>query len=270
MTSTRDPVLEPELDAYVDGQLDDRRRIEIEAHLAANPALASRVMADLRVSDELRLAFSAEPAGGASDGTRRLGRKLEHALRWTRVMVHARRAAVIVVLLASGWLANAYVGPLLVGTVIAYPQAPAYVSDAVMAHRTASLRGAMRSQVETPDYDPDEIRAATAIVLPKLPKDWSVLDVQLFPSKFGPSLQMAVRTDDLGLVSLYAVRPGSYDLEPASGKEVDGMAAAYWQVGEVAYALVAESDLPKLLHRAGRLAGRLNPTLKPSRQGAAW
>ncbi|GLK78636.1 anti-sigma factor family protein [Methylopila turkensis] len=259
MASTPDPILEGELDAYVDGQVDLRRRIEIEAYLAAHPPLASRVMADMRLRDELRCAFG-EPEAPADRRaqTLKLARRLEGARSRQRLFVNLRRAAVVMLLVGAGWIANASVGPLLVGAVFASPQPPAYVVDAVMAHRTALLRGEMVSQVETPDYDRTEIRAATAIVLPKLPKDWKVTDVQVFPSKYGPSVQMAMETPDLGLLSFYAVRPGAFGMEPAVARRIDdGVVAAYWQVADVAYTLVGQADEEKLLARADRFAGRI-------------
>jgi anti-sigma factor RsiW len=67
---------EAEIQAYVDGELDLPRRIEVEAHLEANPALAAQVMADLRLRDALRLAF-AEDAGirvASYENARLLGR----------------------------------------------------------------------------------------------------------------------------------------------------------------------------------------------------
>ena len=62
MTAIVDPVTDADLDAYVDDQLDVARRIEVEAHLAARPEAAARVMSDLRTRDELRVAL-AGPAG---------------------------------------------------------------------------------------------------------------------------------------------------------------------------------------------------------------
>src|SRR5215510_8429140 len=56
-----DPVIEADLQAYVEGQLPVARRIEVEAHLCHDPTDALRVMEDLRVRDELRLALADMP-----------------------------------------------------------------------------------------------------------------------------------------------------------------------------------------------------------------
>src|SRR3712207_9333687 len=54
-----DPITETDLLAYVDDQLDPARRIEVEEHLAQNPDAATRVMADLKDRDTLRLIHAA-------------------------------------------------------------------------------------------------------------------------------------------------------------------------------------------------------------------
>ncbi|MBP2316289.1 anti-sigma factor family protein [Azospirillum soli] len=49
-----------DLNAYIDGELDPRRRIEVEAYLETHPEAAARVMHDMRVRNEIRL-FMTEP-----------------------------------------------------------------------------------------------------------------------------------------------------------------------------------------------------------------
>jgi anti-sigma factor RsiW len=115
----------------------------------------------------------------------------------------------------------------------------------------------MASQPEVPDYDADEIRAATAIVMPTLPKNWQVRDVQVYPSQFGPSVEMAVQTEELGLVSLFAVRPGTFDVVKPTVAPSGDVSSAYFQIGEVAYALVAKGNFSDLNRAAERLAETL-------------
>ncbi len=52
-----DPITDSDLIAFVDGQLDPMRRLEVEAHLAAHPEAAARVMADFHDRDALRASF---------------------------------------------------------------------------------------------------------------------------------------------------------------------------------------------------------------------
>ena len=86
MTGMIDPVTEADFDAYVDDQLDVARRIEIEAYLSTRPAVAARVMSDLRTRDELRLAL-AGPKGMTRQGTSDAARRLERGLARGRVSV---------------------------------------------------------------------------------------------------------------------------------------------------------------------------------------
>ncbi|MEZ2332129.1 anti-sigma factor [Mesorhizobium sp. RCC_202] len=256
MSELVDPVTDADLDGYVDDQLDVARRIEVEAYLAARPEAAARVMADLRTRDELRVAL-ARPAGMARPATTEAARRLERGLARGRILSVLQRAAAAAVLIAAGWLANGIFGPIAVTKVVASTQPPAYVEEAVRAHRTTLVRETMPSQTEAPGYNADEIRAATAIVMPTLPDDWKIRDVQVYPSQFGPSVEMAIETKDLGLLSLFAIRPGTFDVVKPRVAPSDDISSAYFQIGEVAYAVVGRSDAANLDRAAEKLARTL-------------
>lgn len=256
MSQVNDPVTNLDLDAYVDEQLEPGRRIEVEAWLAARPDSAARVMADLRSRDELRLAL-ALPGASGKPSTSDAARRLERGLRRGRIFARFQQAAAVALLIGAGWAANEIAGPLMVTESVASAPPPAYVEEAMRAHGTSSLRAAMVSQPEVPDYDPDEIRAMTAIVMPALPKDWRVKDVQVFPSSFGPSVELAAETGEFGPVSLFAVRPGTFDVVKPTVAPNGQISAAYFQIGEVAYAVVAAGDARELDRAAERLADTL-------------
>ncbi|MGZ9082517.1 MAG: anti-sigma factor family protein [Rhodoplanes sp.] len=251
-----DPITEADLQAYVEDQLPAARRIEVETYLCHNPTDAMRIIADLKIRDELRLALADTPRA-LRIGTMDAARRLERGLSRDRILRWVRQVAAIIVLIGTGWLAHAQFGPLGVSEVVASAMPPAYVADAVMAHRTTLLRAVIRSQPESPAYDPAEIRSATAIALPTLPGDWTVTDVQIFPSTFGPSVEMAIRTEVFGSMSLFAVRPSTFNVVPATLVQRGDVAAVYWQIGEVAYALVARADSRELDKAATRLAESL-------------
>ncbi|RWM96212.1 MAG: anti-sigma factor [Mesorhizobium sp.] len=256
MTAIVDPVTDADLDAYVDDQLDVARRIEVEAFLSARPEVAARVMSDLRTRDELRVAL-AGPGAMARPATTDAARRLERVLARDRAFSVLRRAAAAAVLVAAGWLANGVFGPIAVSKVVASTQPPAYVEEAVSAHRTTLVRETMPSQAEAPNYNADEIRAATAIVMPSLPDDWRIRDVQIYPSRFGPSVEMALETKDLGLVSLFAIRPGTFDVVKPTVAPLGDISSAYFQIGEVAYAVVGQGDAGDLDRAAEKLARTL-------------
>jgi anti-sigma factor RsiW len=256
MTTPIDPIVDADLDAYVDEQLDVGRRIEVEAYLSTHPDKAARIMSDLRTRDELRLALAGAPRM-TRPATNDAARRLERGLTQRRLLGKMRRIAAVGLFVAAGWFANSTLGPLTITEVVASAPPPAYVEEAVMAHRTTQVRSAMPSQPEVPEYDPEEIRAATAIVMPELPADWLVTDVQVFPSKFGPSVEMAIQTDDYETLSLFAVRPGSFDVVRATSVHNAEITAAYWQIGDVAYALVTKANARDLDRAAIALADTL-------------
>lgn len=256
MNELRDPVIDADLDAYVDDQLDVARRIEVGAFLSTRPEAAARVMSDLRTRDELRMALAGSQ-GMARPATADAARRLERGLARDRVFGALQRVAAVAVFVAAGWLAHSMLGPISVTKVVASTQPPVYLQEAIQAHRTTIVRETMSSQLEAPDYNADEIRAATAIVMPSLPTDWKVRDVQIYPSRFGPSVEMAVETKDMGLVSLFAIRPGTFDVVKPTVAPSGDISSAYFQVGDVAYAVVARSGVRNLDRTAETLASTL-------------
>lgn len=256
MSQERDRITDLDLDAYVDDQLEPSRRVEVAAWLAAHPEAAARVMQDFRMRDELRMALAGS-GESVSPATADLAIKLERGLRLRKVYSYFRQAAAVLFFIGAGWAANEMIGPLGVTESVASAPPPAYVEDAMRAHGTSLIRAEMVSQPEAPDYDPDEIRAMTAIVMPALPDEWRVRDVQLFPSRFGPSVELTAEADDLGPISLFAVRPGSFDVVRPTLAPGNGVSAVYFQIGEVAYAVVATGDSRELDRAAERLADTL-------------
>lgn len=251
----RDPVTEADLDAYVDDQLAALRRIEVEAWLAARPPLAARAMADLRIRDELRLALAGERRPGRPE-TAQMARRLGRALVRDRRLARLSRIAAAATLVGAGWLAHAGLGPT---RVTASPAYPVYVAEALQAHDATVTRAAMTSRPRTPWLDPAEIRSATGIVLPRLPEDWRVLEARVFPSPNGPSVALALEAEDLGPVSFFAVRPGWFDVTGPALGPAGGTASAYFQIGDVAYVLVAPPETADALEAA---AGDLAQSLR--------
>lgn len=251
-----DPVTDTDILAYVDDQLDTARRINVEAYLAARPEEAARVMSDLRLRDELRVALSV-PSTAVRSSTSEAMRQLQRGLLRRRFSTILQRAATVALFFGAGWLAHQAFGPFAVSESVASVPPPAYVEEAVRAHGNSVLRASMLSQPEIPDYDPAEILAATAIVMPALPEDWQVSDVQVYPSRFGPSVEMALKSDKLGPSSLFAVRPGTFDVVQPTDAGIAGTTSVYFQIGEVAYALVGQGDPLELSKAARSLADSL-------------
>lgn len=254
MTLT-DPVTETDLHGYVDDQLDVARRIEVEAYLSRTPAAAAQVMSYLRARDELRLALASVPPI-ARPATGDAARRLDGALARRRLLRRLRPAIAAGLLITAGWFAHGQLDVPFQGGVQA-AMLPDYVDAAIKAHEASTVRAAMYSQHETPQYDPGELLSATAITMPELPDTWLVKDVQVFPSNFGPSIEMSIDIGDLGELSLFAARPGHFDVVPTTTANVGDIATAYWQIGDVAYALIGDMPLPELDKAAHRLADTL-------------
>ncbi|MGK7871075.1 anti-sigma factor family protein [Falsiroseomonas sp. E2-1-a20] len=254
--TTPDPISEFDLHAYVDDQLDMPRRIEVEGYLAAHPEAAAQVMADLRTRDTLRLTLGASLPDPAAM-TLGVASRLQRGLIAARLGWRFRPVAAAVALVAAGWFLHAQVGPLGVSESVASSPPPAYAEDAVRSHRTALLRARMRSQIEVPDYDAEEIRLATGIVTPDLPRGWQVLDVQVFPSRHGPSVEMSVRTAYLGTLSLFAVRTEHAHHAAPIVVQIGEERVAYWRAGHLAYALTGAAAFDELEQAARALAGSL-------------
>jgi len=253
--TTVDPVTDADLDAYVDGELDVARRIAVESYLSDHPVTAAKVMADLSVRGELRLALAAETPAGRAD-TRDAARRLERGLAYNSVLNSLQRIAAVAVLVGAGWVAHTSFGAFTATEVSASVPPPLFVEDAIRAHRATEARDKIASEAKATAYNADDIRAATAIVMPSLPKGWSVSDVEIYPSDFGPSVELTVDASGQRL-SLFAVRPGSFAVQTVSHVALDGVQASYWQIGEVAYSLIADGKAQNLDGEAEQLSRTL-------------
>ncbi len=239
-----EPVQDFELDAYLDNELDLRRRIAVEDHLARNPDAAARVMADMRTQSTLRLLaeLRSEPARPLTDAGKALSRKLATrgwARRWlpslTSVTAMAAALTLVVVAIVPNRTATAAL--------------PSYVSDAVMSYHTGLLRAAMASQVETLTFDQTEIRDRTQIRVPRLPAGWRVTDVQIFPSDDGPALQIMIHTPAGKDVSIFAVRAQTAAPPTPVAIRHGNSSVAYWRHGDISYALTG-AEAPEALDLA--------------------
>jgi anti-sigma factor RsiW len=250
-----DPITEADLLAYVDEQLEPARRIEVEEHLAHDPEAAARIMGDLKDRDTLRLLHAA-PLDRPSELLLRSAARLERALAWQEFGLKLRRIAAVVTLIGFGWFAHGQVG-LGVSDSEASPKAPAFVEDALHSHETGLLRARMISQPEVEAYDPAEILTETGIRLPPLPEDWQVRDAQIFPSRYGHSIEIAIDAGDLGRVSLFAAQAPAFDVTTPTLARFEKVKAVYWQTGQLAYALTGTGSDKALEQAALRLSRKL-------------
>lgn len=239
-----DPISEADLQAYVDDQLDVARRIEVTHHLARDPATAARVMADLNARDALRFTFGTATLPPPKPGVLAAARRLENSLSWGRVAHRIRRVAVVAILIGAGWFAHSRTGLLDVAESSASTTPPIFVEDARRAHQVALTRSRMASQPEIARYDAAEILAQTSISVPKLPASWRVRDAQVFPSRLGESVEVSIDGEGLGRLSLFAVRSPVFGVIAPTISRSANVVTAYWQSGELAFALTGAASLP--------------------------
>ncbi|TIT61159.1 MAG: anti-sigma factor, partial [Mesorhizobium sp.] len=62
---------------------------------------------------------------------------------------------------------------------------------------------------------------------------------------------------EMGLVSLFAIRPGTFDVVKPTVAPSGDISSAYFQIGDVAYAVVAKSEVHDLDRAAETLARTL-------------
>lgn len=162
---------------------------------------------------------------------------------------HLSRAAAIAALIATGWIARGELGEFPQAA-----QASPFIDEAAASHRAGILRQAMPSQVESTRLDAEDIRRSTGIILPTLPSAWRITDVQLFPTADSPAIAMSIITPAGEQLSFFADRAET----PAEARPLlarrDGDIIAYWEAGDMAYALTGRAPAQRIMTLAAEIA----------------
>jgi hypothetical protein len=165
---------------------------------------------------------------------------------------HLRRAAAMAALLATGWIARGALGEFPQAA-----QASPFLDEAAASHRAGLLRQNMASQVESATLNADEIRRSTGIILPALPRNWRVTDVQLFPTPDSPAIAVSIITPAGEQLSFFADRAET----PAEARPLLARRAsdiiAYWEAGDMAYALTGRTGPRRIM----TLAAEITPSI---------
>ncbi|PZU12933.1 MAG: hypothetical protein DI606_07160 [Sphingobium sp.] len=166
-----------------------------------------------------------------------------------RVWRHMGRAAAIAALVATGWIARGELGEFPQAA-----QASSFLDEAAASRRAGLLRQAMPSQVESTRLDREEIARSAGILLPTLPAGWRVTDVQLVPSSGSPAVAMSVVTPQGDRLSLFADRAETAaETQPLMARRA-GETIAYWERGDMAYALTGHGDAGQVMRWANAVA----------------
>jgi anti-sigma factor RsiW len=253
--SPDDRVHEYDINAYIDGEVDDETARAVQLYLAEHPEEAAAVMADMAIVQGLRAA--ARNPEKPSIEVRESAARLQGSLRAPSYRRRFTAAAVLTAAYLGGWLTA---GAIQFNRQDLFPFAPAFVDEAMMSHRTALLRARMDSQPEVTTIDRNEISRATKISLPPIPVSWRLTDAQVYPSDEGPSVGLSFRTPS-GPISLFAFHTqDAASIHPTIVRR-DSDYVSYWQVGGLAFALIGPSDPSELR----RIAVELAQTTRPAR-----
>lgn len=246
-----DPPTEIDLAAFVEGQLDPARRYEVAGWLARHPDQAARVMADLHVTEGLRLALAGplapappEMRAGAVRLRRRMGRR--HTLR--RVWPVAAAMAIF----ALGWTGHALMPR-------PNPLASA-IAAALEIEATLAIGQAMGTLPDTSAVDPAGLATRLGIAVPALPPDWRVRTVHVVQHAGQPGIAILLDTPTMGEILLFSagLPVDGPDLPPRSFQR-DGKALAAFEKGQAAYVLVdASAPMADLAGGAQELLARFN------------
>lgn len=247
----------PELHAYVDGELDDTRRAQIDALLPTHPALAQEIEQIRREQQQLRASL---PAPSAADTPARLDPFRIRRSLGDRARQRMAVAAALVMALGIGGLGGWQ------GREYAMRQSILPMADAVQAYRMFAADGTAQV-VDVSATDPRALQAwlDRHFVQPAPLPDFSAYGFQpaggrLMPTEQG-SAAMIVYRNGQGQAVVYYVRPAGSLFRLPNGNRQDGnLLAQYWRQGRYSYAVVSPMDTP--------VTRTLQQAVEPGRAGA--
>ncbi|VVP52635.1 hypothetical protein PS874_05327 [Pseudomonas fluorescens] len=235
------PPSERDLHAYVDHQLSDDERRQVETFLASNPEVAARVRAWQQDAQQLRAALSGalqQPANPDLDPALLRQRRTRQSRR------HLASAAVLLIAVSvggfSGWQAREMT---LVG-------APLPMTDALQAYRLIAQQGILPADYKAGDDDDMQgwlDRYFTrAHRLPDLSAaGFKPASGRLLSTEQGPAAMVVYEDRGGHKISFYVRPPGPKNFLLPRGSRSDGeLQAEYWSGGGYNYAMVSPSDTP--------------------------
>ena len=254
MTGKPDPIREEDLLAYVDGELSEARRLEVEAHLAEHEGDRDLVAEWQAQNETLKALFPKGEDDIPLDlDPREIDRKsiANDSAGWTGLRAMATSLILLVAGAAGGWFGHQNFGSDQVT-----PEAVAQL--AINAHNVYSID--KRHPVEVTADQSDHLvkwlskRLGTQLVAPDLSaQDYHLVGGRLLAATEGAAAQFMYEDSKGGRVTLF-VTPNS--TEQLAGFEFasQGLTRAfYWLDSSLNYTLVGEVDRDQLLGLATRL-----------------
>ena len=250
-------ITEIDLHAYADGQLDDSRRVQVEAHLARDSAATERV----RIWREQKRALHALY-------NRKLNEPVPQRLfaaRMPRRHWPALVAGAIGLSFALGWVSQSYRTGRIAEAATAATAAASLPRRAAVAY--AVYAPEVRHPVEVGADQQEHLlkwlskRLGNDLKAPVLtPQGFDLVGGRLLPGGKGPVAQFMYQDAKGQRIALYA---GLRDAEPRDTafrfSQEDKVAVFYWIDGKLGYALSGEMERSRLLAVANAVYRQLNP-----------
>lgn len=245
-------ITEADLHAYADGQLEEARRLRVEAHLANDAEAAESVRIWREQGEALRVLYNPvlnEPVPQ---------RLLAAGARRRRWPYYALAAGTVALSFGLGWMARAYHADTSMETA-ALPRRAA-IAYAVYAPE-------VRHPVEVYADHQDELvkwlskRLGHELKVPILTQlGFELVGGRLLPGSTGPVAQFMYQNAKGKRITLYVSRrqAGSHDTAFRFSQE-DRISVFYWIDGTLGYALSAEIPREQLLDVATAVYRQLEP-----------
>jgi len=239
--------------AYVDRQLDDARREQIEHWLESNPDAAATVAHYQAQNRALGDAFESlldRPVGPRF-------RALEQTQASPSRFWQAAAAIALIIGAGGGWAANEFFGANRGGDLV-------LARDAVVAHRVYEVE--VRHPVEVAASEEQHLvgwlskRLDAPVRAPNLSeRGFQLVGGRLLPASTGPAAQFMYENVKGDRLTLYVERNRS-GRESAFRFVADrDISAFYWKDGPLAYALIGRTDREQLLGLARATYTQINP-----------
>ncbi|GAA4251590.1 anti-sigma factor family protein [Azospirillum formosense] len=255
------PVTEAELHAWMDGELPEERRGEVERHLAGNPDLARRFERYRAQRAMLQGTFGPLidrplPAALVPPYARPAGRPAVRPRRWFPALAAAAVLLVFVAGGAGGWWLRGWSGGAGGG-------GAAFVADAVAAHRVFAVE--VRHPVEVGGDQEAHLvgwlskRLGKPLQAPRLAdKGYDLVGGRLLSDARGPAAQLMYQDAAGRRITLY-IRPASDAPDTSFRFAQDGnVQAFYWRDNGLAWAVTGDLDRVTLSAIAEEVYGALN------------
>ena len=235
---------EPELHAYVDGELDESQRRQIEALMASQPELARQVEQIREESQRLRASLEPPPADTpARLDPFRIRRDLRDRVRH-RVAIAASLVMAIAVGGMGGWQTRE----------LAFRQNYLPMADAMSAYRLFAVSDTPSQMVDVKASDPRQLQTwlNQHFVQPAPLPDFSAYGFRpvggrLMSSEQGTAAMIIYQNPQMQSIVYYVRPPGNLVHFDSGARKEGNLLAQYWRSGRYFYAVVSPTDTPATL-----------------------